>query len=92
MSPFVSFNSACLPSSVIFTLEIHSTEALFVREGGSSLFSLDDKAKLFFHLRGWMGREPEARAPTLYCGDDLVDVVADDTKPDVFGILLYHTA
>ena len=39
-----------------------------------------------------MWGEPETCASTLDRRYNFVDVVADDAKPDVLGILLYHTA
>ena len=38
----------------------------------------------------WKGRESEPGTSTLDSGDNLVDIVANDTEPDVLGILFYH--
>lgn len=40
------------------------------------------------HLLRGQGSEPESCAPGLQSGNDLIEVVADDAKPDVVGKLL----
>jgi hypothetical protein len=90
MSPLVSFNSACLPSSVSFTLVKRSGTPPFVNKE-NSLFSLDHVVELLLHLRDRVRREPEACTPALHCRYNLIDVVAYNAKPDVFGILFDHT-
>lgn len=47
--------------------------------------------ELLLYLCDRVGREPETRASTLDRRDDLVDVVTNDAKPDVLGVLFYHT-
>ena len=46
--------------------------------------------KLPLYLRDRMRREPEACTPALHCRYNLVDVVAYDAKPDIFGIFFDH--
>ena len=46
--------------------------------------------ELLLHFRDRMRREPETCASALYRWDNLVDVVANDAKPDVLGILFYY--
>ena len=80
LSPFFRY----LHASSVFNVR------LFCTGKGNSLFSLNDMVKFLLHLGDRVRREPEARASTLHRRDDLVDVVTNDAKPDVLGILFYH--
>lgn len=57
---------------------------------GDPPFSLDDIVEFLLYLRDRMGGEPEARATTLHRWRDLVDVVANNAKSDVLGVLFNH--
>lgn len=56
------------------------------------LFCLNHSVNSFLNFHNRQRGEPEPCASTLDSRGNLVDIVADDTKPDVLGILFNNTA
>ena len=89
MSPFDNLSNALRPSAVILTLRAQIQPAGTGHENCLGLpLRLNHQVHPFLDFRDRERREPEAGAPTLDGGHDLVHVVADDAEPHVLRVLL----